>query len=301
MPGEQLIRVSHLTKSFDGLLAVDDLSFDVAMGSFFAFLGQNGAGKSTTINMLIGLLAQDSGQIQFAADSGRDQLGVVFQNNIFDDLLSVAENLSLYGHLATDNPRSVASRIDELAEQFGMTAQMRQRFGTLSGGQRRKAEIARALFNSPRLLVLDEPTTGLDPQTRAEVWQIIHQARAATGMTVFLTTHYMEETEDTDEVVIIHHGRKVASGSPAELKARYSRDTLIVTPRTGEDFEAKIDQLGQPVRRVADSYLLFPQGPDQAIDWLDTLRDAVRFFEMRRGSMDDVFLNAVGEKLLEAA
>jgi multidrug/hemolysin transport system ATP-binding protein len=299
----KVIEVRHLAKAFSGRMAVDDLSFDVSSGSLFAFLGQNGAGKSTTINMLVGLLAKDGGEILYdGADdfsSFKNRIGIVFQNNIFDDFLSVKENLLLYGALYSSLKDNIKSRYDELAELFSLKDFEKQRFKTLSGGQKRKSEIARALWGSPDVLFLDEPTTGLDPKTRNEVWSILHTVKARSGMTIFLTTHYMEETENADEVVIIHHGKKICAGSPAQLKAQYSRDKLLVTPKDPAAFEAAVRSMDMQADKVADSYAVYPESPNHAIKILEDMRDNIDFFEMVRGSMDDVFLNAVGEKIHE--
>jgi multidrug/hemolysin transport system ATP-binding protein len=279
------------------------LSFDVPGGSLFAFLGQNGAGKSTTISILLGLLKCDGGEFVYEGLSDdaerKRQIGVVFQNNVFDDLMTVEENLALYGRLYLA-ASEVRTRCREVVGRFELDSFVRQRFGSLSGGQKRKAEIARALFMSPRLLFLDEPTTGLDPRTRAEVWRIIHEARQTSGMTVFLTTHYMEETAEADKVVIIHKGKRVAEGSPAELKAHYSFDRLQITPVDAVLLENQLTELGTGYERTADTYSVRMDAAEQSIELLYALRANIRFYEAVRGSMDDVFLNAVGEQLREA-
>ena len=254
---EDIISVSNLVKAFSGKRAVDNLSFSVPAGSLFAFLGQNGAGKSTTINMLMGLLKKDSGKIRysFAGTSSevRRKIGVVFQNNIFDGALSVEENLRLYGTLYLHNSAEVTERCRKAAELTGLGDFIKRRFGTLSGGQQRKAEIARALLTIPQVLFLDEPTTGLDPKTRAEVWQIIHDIRKNTGMTVFLTTHYMEEAADADRIVIISRGKCICEGSPAELKTKYSYDRLLVTPLKADYFEIWLQNRGLSFVKISDT------------------------------------------------
>jgi multidrug/hemolysin transport system ATP-binding protein len=297
-----ILSVRELTKSFNGKTAVDGLSFDVPKGSLFAFLGQNGAGKSTTINILLGLLKYDGGSFEYTGlpsdDERKRQIGAVFQNNVFDDLMTVEENLELYGRLYLVGA-SVKTRCHEVVEMFGLGDFVKQRFGSLSGGQKRKAEIARALFMSPRLLFLDEPTTGLDPRTRAEVWGIIHSIRRNTGMTVFLTTHYMEETADADKVVIIHKGKLVAANSPAELKAEYSYDRLRLTPVDALLLETQLSERGAEFERTADTYSVRMDSAEQSIEMLYALKSNIRFYEAVKGSMDDVFLNAVGEQLRE--
>ena len=278
-----ILEVKNLSKSYGPVKAVDDLSFSVPAGSLFAFLGQNGAGKSTTINVLIGLLAKDSGEIVYG-DGGtyadfKDKIGTVFQDNILDENLTVAENMRLFGVLYIKDKATIERRFEKIVSLLSMEGFLKQRVKTLSGGQRRKAEIARALWCRPEILFLDEPTTGLDPKTRMQVWEVVNNLRKNGGMTVFLTTHYMEETADADEVVIIHKGRKAAQGSPAELKAQYSTDRLLITPNEGAAYTKDV------------------VSTEEAIDYLHHNRNNIRFFESQKGTMDDVFLNAVGERL----
>jgi multidrug/hemolysin transport system ATP-binding protein len=233
---ENVLQVRNLIKSFNGVKVVDDISFNVGKGEFFTFLGQNGAGKSTAINMLIGLLKADSGEI---VGVDKNKIGVVFQNNIFDDMLSVQENLSLYANLYLDR-ETAKQKIDEIIKLLGLDEYNNKKFKTLSGGQKRKSEVARALLINPEILFLDEPTTGLDARTRIELWKVITKLRKENGMTIFLTTHYMEEAASADNVVIIHKGKIIANGSPAELKARYSQDKLIITNNGGKTAVEKI-------------------------------------------------------------
>lgn len=280
-----VLDVKNLSKSYGDIKAVDSLSFTVPKGSLFAFLGQNGAGKSTTINVLIGLLRKDGGEIIYGDGESygafKNKIGTVFQDNILDENLTVAENMRLFGRLYLKDKAEIKGRFDEIATLLTLGGFLKQRVKNLSGGQRRKAEIARALWCRPEILFLDEPTTGLDPKTRMQVWDVINNLRKTAGLTVFLTTHYMEETADANEVVIIHKGKKAAQGSPAELKARYSSDRLLITPNNGAAYE----------KQVADSR--------EAIAYLCENRDNIRFFESRKGTMDDVFLNAVGEELTD--
>jgi len=293
----EILRIEHLSKTFGTLKAVDDLSFQVERGKLFAFLGQNGAGKSTTINMLIGNLEQDGGNIYYGDNLSfrafKEKIGVVFQNNIFDDALTVAENLKLYGRLYSKSGENVNTRYRELSEIFQFKNFEKKKFGTLSGGQKRKTEIARALFNTPEILFLDEPTTGLDPKTRIEVWEVINRIRKETGMTVFLTTHYMEETSDADEVVIIHKGRKIAEGTPSALKEKYSSDKIRIVPKDEHEFEKLIGKV--PYTKIADQYEILSKSATEEIELLNRYKDQIRYFEVVKGSMDDVFLNAVEE------
>jgi multidrug/hemolysin transport system ATP-binding protein len=297
------IRVDRLRKQFGSLVAVDELSFDVATGSVFAFLGANGAGKSTTIGCITTTLAPTSGSISVNgkdvarnAYDVRRSIGVVFQSSILDPLLSVRENLLTRAGFYGLGVRKAKVRVDELSELVGLGSLLDRRYGTLSGGQKRRADIARALVHDPSVLFLDEPTAGLDPQSREQIWRAVQNLRTENGTTVFLTTHYMEETERADDVCIIDHGRIVASGTPAELRARYS--TSILTVRTSDIDEVLAalrrdpDYTQQPARDGAD--LLIPvTGSEEAKRLLQYLD--IDDFEFRHGTMDDVFLAVTAE------
>jgi multidrug/hemolysin transport system ATP-binding protein len=298
---DSILSIKNLSKSYGGVKAVDNLSFDVPSGSLFAFLGQNGAGKSTTINMIIGLAAKDGGVVEYAGgrslDEFRGQMGVVFQNNVLDENLTVEENLLLHGSLRLGKSGLAKARYREIIEQLSLSAMTKKRFKDLSGGQKRKTEIARALFSSPKLLVLDEPTTGLDPKTRAEVWQLLEDMRKKAGMCIFLTTHYMEEAAGADKVVIIHKGKLVGEGTPAELKSKHSFDRLLITPTSEEEIISKLGAKGIGFEKKGGIIEIRMEGTAQSIGLLWELKDCVRFFEAVKGTMDDVFLNASGESL----
>ena len=224
-----LLEVKNLSKSFKEIKAVDDISFSVLEGSLFSFLGPNGAGKSTTIKMIIALVEKDSGSFLLNGtdnkNSIRKQIGVVFQENVLDPDLSVKENLMLRGALYLKNKTAVKNRYIELVKKLELSDFENQRFKTLSGGQKRRVEIARALFSNPVLLLLDEPTTGLDPETRQMVWKVIDKLRKEDNITVFLTTHYMEEAANADYIVIIDKGKIKVEGTPDDLKELYIRMT----------------------------------------------------------------------------
>lgn len=296
-----VIEVTNLTKIFGTNKAVDGISFNIPAGSFFAFLGQNGAGKSTTINMLIGLLEKDSGDFFYednkTIEQFKNQIGIVFQSNVFDDKLSVKENLRLYGTFYLPDKQSMLKRYKEIITLFDLEDIENKRFNTLSGGQKRKVEIARALFSSPKILFLDEPTTGLDPKTRIDVWNILHKIRKAFGMTLFLTTHYMEETAEADKVVIIHKGQKVCEGSPSQLKSIYSCDKLFIVPKSELEFEQKLKDKKIIFDKSADNYIIKVKDTIESIDILSMLKDYIKFYEVKKGSMDDVFLSVVGESI----
>lgn len=301
---QNIIEVKNLVKTFGAKTAVDGISFAVAKRSLYAFLGQNGAGKTTTIHMIIGLLSHDKGSILYngSSDYGsfKNKIGIVFQNNISDDLLTVEENLQTYGTLYIKSSQRMKARLAEIAELLSLDAIMKQRFKTLSGGQKRKVEMARALFMSPEILFLDEPTTGLDPKTRAEIWALINKLKHDNGMTIFLTTHYMEETATADDVAIINQGKIIATGSPAELKSRHAFDRLLITPQDAALLENQLQQSRLEWEKTADTYMMKSSGTAESIELLYRLKDNIRFYEVLRGSMDDVFLNVVGENQNES-
>src|SRR5699024_9772710 len=213
-----ILKVRDLVKRYGDTVAVDGLSFDVSQAEIFAFLGENGAGKTTTISCLIGIDQATSGEIELQGGQvDSEKLGVVFQQSVLDPLLSAKENLETRGQLY---PGVGKQRVAQLIEQIGMEGFADRRYGVLSGGEKRRTDIARALLHSPDILFLDEPTAGLDPRSRRQVWDTINSLRNDVGLTVFLTTHYMEETELADSVLIIDRGKEVASGTPMELRAR---------------------------------------------------------------------------------
>ena len=226
-----IIEIKDLKKSFKDVNAVDGVSFNVKEGELFAFLGINGAGKSTTINVISGILQKDSGEVKICgydidkdADKIKGKIGIVFQGSALDKKMSVYDNLKSRAALYGIFGQEFKTRLNELCELLDFKDILKRPLNKLSGGQKRRIDIARALFHNPQLLILDEPTTGLDPKTRKIVWQVIDKLRAECGLTVFLTTHYMEEAAEADYVVILDGGKKVAEGTPHELKNLYAND-----------------------------------------------------------------------------
>ncbi len=293
----QAVSVRDLVKSYDGVQAVKGISFDVPEGSFFAFLGPNGAGKSTTISAICSLLRIDSGSIGiFGRDVSdpevRREIGVVFQDPMLDDLLTVRENLairgSMYGLEDLDGAveRAIADAdCGEFADR---------RYGTLSGGQRRRADIARALVHGPRILILDEPTSGLDPHTRKVIWDSISGLNRERGITVFLTTHYMEEASDADDVVVIDRGRIVAHGTPVEIKERFSSDRMTFVPRDPEAARAVLDGRGMPFSEEKGVIAIPLRSTADAVPIIAALGDEIVSLEVRTGSLDDAFVSITG-------
>ena len=297
---ENIIRIDHLCKSFGDVKAVDDLSFRVGEGELFAFLGVNGAGKSTTINIICGQLTKDSGSVSIdGADIDTDldrvkrTLGVVFQGSVLDKELSVADNLESRAALYGIHGAAFRRRLAELAGLLEFGDLLSRPLGKLSGGQRRRIDIARALLHEPKILILDEPTTGLDPQTRTTLWRVIGTLRRERGMTVFLTTHYMEEAADADYVVILDRGRIAAHGTPLELKNTYTGDFITVYG-IGED---EVKQLGAPYAPLRDAWRVTVPDTAAATEMIIKHPGLFRDFEITKGKMDDVFLAVTGKKL----
>ena len=297
---ENIIAIEHLNKHFGEVKAVQDLSFCVKTGELFAFLGINGAGKSTTINIICGQLSKNSGHVEIdGADLDHDtdrikrDLGVVFQNSVLDAALSVYDNLesraALYGILGQDFKK----RLSELSALLGFEDLLKRPVGKLSGGQRRRIDIARALLHKPKILILDEPTTGLDPQTRKTIWNIIDRLRSQENLTVFLTTHYMEEAAEADYVVIIDSGRIVAKGTPLQLKNTYTGDFITLYSVR----EEAVKTLGVDYEPLRDAYRLAVPDTAAATALIVKHPDVFKDYEITKGKMDDVFLAVTGKAL----
>lgn len=295
-----MIEISHLSKRFGDVKAVEDLSFRVKEGELFAFLGINGAGKSTTINIMCGQLAKDSGTVQIGGreleknlDQIKNSLGVVFQNSVLDKELSVRDNLQSRAALYGITGKAFQKRLSELAGLLEFEELLKRTVGKLSGGQRRRIDIARALLNRPKLLILDEPTTGLDPQTRNTLWRVIGDLRKKENMTVFLTTHYMEEAVDADYVVILDSGRIAAEGTPLKLKNTYTGDFITLY---GIE-EADVKRFGANYEPLRDAFRVSVPNTAAATELILQYPEIFRDYEITKGKMDDVFLTVTGKKL----
>ena len=295
---EKVIEINGLYKSFGAVRAVDGLSFRVKRGELFAFLGVNGAGKSTTISILSGQLTRDAGEVRvLGCDPDRDKaaiarrIGVVFQSSALDQMLTVRDNLrsraALYGIFGAEFEK----RLADLSALLSFTDLLDRTVGKLSGGQRRRIDVARALLHSPEVLILDEPTTGLDPQTRKQLWNVVNDLRKKTEMTVFLTTHYMEEAADADYVVILDAGKIAAEGTPLELKNRYAGDYLTVY---GVDDLPGVDY---PTERIRDAIRVTLPNTGAATELILSHPDLFKDYEVTKGKMDDVFLAVTGKDL----
>ena len=299
-----IIEISALNKSFGNVKAVQDLSFRVKEGELFAFLGINGAGKSTTINIICGQLSKDSGNVTICGtnldadpDRIKRSLGVVFQSSVLDMELSVRENLESRAALYGLRGRAFRQRLEELAELLEFKELLRRTVGKLSGGQRRRIDIARALLHRPRILILDEPTTGLDPQTRSVLWNVIGGLRRDEKMTVFLTTHYMEEASDADYVVILDSGKIAAEGTPLTLKNTCTGDFITLYGVQ----EAQVQKLGAPYEPIREAYRVSVPGTAAATELILRYPELFKDYEITKGRMDDVFLAVTGKKLIGGA
>ena len=296
-----ILQVDNLIKRYgkSNTNAVDNISFEVKAGELFCLLGVNGAGKSTTINIICTLIEKTAGDITLSGlklgkddNAIRQNIGVVFQGNTLDSVLTAKENILLRAPFYGMTKKQGKKRLEYLSKRLSMTSFLNKRYGKLSGGQRRKCDIARALLAEPKILFLDEPTTGLDPQSRLELWETIEEIRKDSNMTVFLTTHYMEETEHADRVAIMDHGKILCIDTPQKLKTQYSSDTLRLVVKQGHN--AKLESHLKDFELTADTYTVKLKNGVDAIDFLPQIKPYLDSFEMEKGNMDSVFLNIVG-------
>ncbi|EAG9188624.1 TPA: ABC transporter ATP-binding protein [Listeria monocytogenes] len=299
-----MIKLINVVKKFGKIEAVKGINLEVEKGSLFAFLGENGAGKSTTLSMICTESEPTSGEIFIDNEKltfknrklFRQKLGVVFQENVLDDLLTVRENLynraSLYGKTKAE----ITERLALVSSIMGIEDILNRRFEKLSGGQKRRAEIARAIMHDPEILLLDEPTTGLDPKTRVGVWKIIDYLREELGMTVFLTTHYLEEAKDADQLAVIHKGKIIAQGTPANIRSRFSVDKIFF-------YDAKVAELQKIMKKMNLPFKVTNRTMrvdviDENVEILAILNQAIGFydsFEVIKGNLDDAFISMIKE------
>ena len=299
-----IIEISHLDKSFGEVHAVQDLSFSVKEGELFAFLGINGAGKSTTINIMCGQLCKDRGEVKIdgidldmSPESIKRTLGVVFQSSVLDKELSVLDNLKSRAALYGIRGKEFKIRLGELSRMLEFEDLLNRTVGKLSGGQRRRIDIARALLHSPKILILDEPTTGLDPQTRNTLWRVVDDLRRRQRMTVFLTTHYMEEAADADYIVILDSGKIAAEGTPLSLKNTYTGDFITLYGVS----ESDVKQLEAPYEMLRDAARISVPDTAAATELIMKYPKLFSDYEITKGKMDDVFLAVTGKKLTGGA
>lgn len=296
---KNIIEIKNLDKSFQDVHAVDDLSLVVKEGELFAFLGVNGAGKSTTISIMCGTLSKDGGEViidGMNVDNDMKnitkEIGVVYQTSALDAKLSVKDNLTSRASLYGITGKTAKERIAALSEMLDFKELLPRTFEKLSGGQKRRVDVARALIHNPKILILDEPTTGLDPEARKLLWNVVTNLRKSRNMTVFLTTHYMEEAADADYVVILDKGKIAAEGTPLSLKNEYTGD--FVTIYNAE--EEKVKDLGLPYEKIRDAFRVSVKDTAEARDLIIKNPALFTDFEITKGKMDDVFLSATGKK-----
>ena len=286
-----ILQAKNISKRYGNHLAVDHIHLQFEKGTFNAILGPNGAGKSTTISMLIGLKQPTQGDIIYEPGT---KIGVVFQTSVLDEMLTVRENLTIR---ARQYKGLKPNRVSDLIDRLGLSAFQKQKYGTLSGGQKRRVDIARALLHGPDLLFLDEPTTGLDIQTRKSIWDLLYQLQREEGMTVVLTTHYLDEADEADQIYIVDHGKVIAQGSALDIKSQYAKNILKIRFKERQQIESlkvsgmSVEQQGQL------EYVLQPESEREAIDYLVQVRDKLAHFEFRPGTMDDAFIALTGREV----
>ena len=303
---QKIIEVSGLKKSYGSVQAVKGVDFYVEKGKMFALLGPNGAGKSTIIDMLCTFLKPDAGQVTLdglvlGKDDAeiRKKIGAVFQDGLLDPLLTVEENLRARGGLYGLQGQKLKDAVRSAAEAVGVSSILKRPYGKLSGGQRRRCDITRALIHRPEILFLDEPTTGLDPQTRQSVWDTVRELQQSSGMTLFLTTHYMEEAAGADYVIIIDGGLIAAKGSPAQLEESYTGDKLSLVCANVPKVMEQLEKLGKPYTQTAEWLTLNIPSSMDALPIIEQCREYLSGFEVTRGTMDDVFLAITGKGIRE--
>ncbi|MCB4938848.1 ABC transporter ATP-binding protein [Streptococcus mutans] len=286
-----ILKTQDLTKTYDQHIAVNHVNLEIEKGSFTAILGPNGAGKSSTIQMLIGLSQPDSGSVHYAQEI---KIGVVFQNSVLDEMLTVKENLQIR---ACQYKQVASGKVEELIDQLGLTNFSHQQYGSLSGGQKRRVDIARALLNNPDILFLDEPTTGLDIQTREAIWDLLNLLQEKQKMTVVLTTHYLDEADSADQVYIVDHGQIIAQGTANQIKGKYAKNILKL--QTG-NIDPLLDYLRDDslIEKVNEGEIILkPETAQSALDIINDCRDLIDNFEFRSGTMDDAFIVLTGREV----
>lgn len=286
-----ILQAKNISIRYGNHLAVDHIHLQFEKGTFNAILGPNGAGKSTTISMLIGLKQPTQGDIIYEPGT---KIGVVFQNSVLDEMLTVRENLIIR---AKQYKGLKPNRVSDLIDRLGLSAFQKQKYGTLSGGQKRRVDIARALLSQPDILFLDEPTTGLDIQTRKSIWDLLYQLQREEGMTVVLTTHYLDEADEADQIYIVDHGKVIAQGSALDIKSQYATNILKIRFKERQQIES-LKSSGMSVEQQSQlEYVLQPESEREAIDYLAQVRDKIAHFEFRPGTMDDAFIALTGREV----
>ncbi len=303
-----IIDVSNFTKKYGNFTAVDDISFQVEEGSIFAFLGPNGAGKSTTINTLCtifektsGTLVIDDKDVSKQKAAVRKAIGVVFQDSTLDAKMTIEENLKMHCVFYQVPEKEVEERIHFVLNLVDLLPERKKMVGALSGGMKRRVEIARGLIHYPKVLFLDEPTTGLDPQTRAHIWEYIVKLQKERSITIFLTTHYMEEAEICQKVAIIDGGKIVAHDTPYALKKQYTRDKAFITTKDMDALEVALKEYSIDYERKTTYFKADAQNMPALLQVIGEQKDLITDLEIKKGTFNDVFLEITGRKIREEA
>lgn len=303
---EKIIEVKNLSKSYGKIKAVNDISFYVEKGKLFAFLGPNGAGKSTTIDTICTFLKADSGQVLVNnLEIGKDDndirkiIGAVFQDGLLDDLLTIEENLKFRGSLYGLRGKTLNLAVKKAMQEVNVVDLAKRQYGKLSGGQKRRCDIARALINTPRILFLDEPTTGLDPQTRKVVWETIIKLQKENNMTIFLTTHYMEEANSADYVIVIDNGKIAAKGTPIELKEQFANDKLIISSNDMQSIKEVLIENKIVFTESATNIIIKLEKTTDSLPIIQLCKKYMTAFEVIAGTLDDAFIGITGKEIRE--
>ena len=303
---ERIIEVKNLSKSYGKIKAVNDISFYVEKGKLFAFLGPNGAGKSTTIDTICTFLKADSGQVLVNnLEIGKDDndirkiIGAVFQDGLLDDLLTIEENLKFRGSLYGLRGKTLNLAVKKAMQEVNVVDLAKRQYGKLSGGQKRRCDIARALINTPRILFLDEPTTGLDPQTRKVVWETIIKLQKENNMTIFLTTHYMEEANSADYVIVIDNGKIAAKGTPIELKEQFANDKLIISSNDMQIIKEVLIENKIVFTESATNIIIKLEKTTDSLPIIQLCKKYITAFEVIAGTLDDAFIGITGKEIRE--
>lgn len=303
-----IIKVENFTKTYGDFKAVDNISFEVEEGMVFAFLGPNGAGKSTTINTLCTIFEKTSGTLMIDGkdvsthkSDVRSVIGIVFQDSTLDAKMTIEENLKMHCVFYHIPQKEVEERIQFVLDLVDLKKERKKSVGALSGGMKRRVEIARGLIHYPKVLFLDEPTTGLDPQTRAHIWEYILKLQKERNITIFLTTHYMEEAEICDKIAIIDGGRIVAHDTPYALKKMYTRDKAFITTKDKPELEQLLQQYNLQYTKKEGYYKVDAENIESLLQVISLQKDAITDMEIKKGTFNDVFLEITGKTIREEA
>ena len=301
-----IIEVKNFTKKYGDFTAVNDISFNVEEGTLFAFLGPNGAGKSTTINTLCTIFEKTSGtliidgkDVSTQKSEVRSTIGVVFQDSTLDTKMTIDENLKMHCVFYNIPQKEVEERIQFVLNLVDLLGERKKLVGALSGGMKRRVEIARGLIHYPKVLFLDEPTTGLDPQTRAHIWEYIVKLQKERNITIFLTTHYMEEAEICNKIAIMDGGVIVAHDTPYALKKEYTKDKAYITTEKGPELEQLLAQYELKFIKKDGYYKVDAENINPLLQVLSLQKEVITDIEIKKGTFNDVFLEITGKKIRE--